>query len=194
MEGLFSHASAFNQPIGRWNVSSVVHMKGIFEGAAALRQPLYGTFNGRRTDWNLDGVVTDGPRGLQPFVFARPGFPPAVAPPPDATCRICLADHEDPDEADEAGGLAELRAPCGCAGTMAWVHRGCLERETARARTTESRILCMACRQPYRDESAPDEARGVSKRQRRHARGGSGDGCAACGAAPRACGRLESVH
>ena len=37
---MFSGASAFNQPIGDWNVSAVIRMDGMFQDASAFNQPI----------------------------------------------------------------------------------------------------------------------------------------------------------
>ena len=48
MRSMFSDASAFNQPIGEWNVSSVGTMRNMFSGASAFNQPI--------GDWDVSKV------------------------------------------------------------------------------------------------------------------------------------------
>jgi hypothetical protein len=40
MNGMFNNARAFNQPIGRWNVSNVIGMSFMFCNAVAFNQPI----------------------------------------------------------------------------------------------------------------------------------------------------------
>ncbi len=40
MWSMFQEASAFNQPLERWNVSKVTTMYAMFDGAASFNQPL----------------------------------------------------------------------------------------------------------------------------------------------------------
>jgi surface protein len=40
MTWMFYGASAFNQPIDRWNVSNVVNMNKMFYGAVSFNQPI----------------------------------------------------------------------------------------------------------------------------------------------------------
>jgi surface protein len=49
MSGMFQRASAFNQPIGGWNVSNVDNMSGMFQRASAFNQPIGG--------WNVSNVI-----------------------------------------------------------------------------------------------------------------------------------------
>ena len=41
---MFSGATSFNQPLGNWNVSSIVTMVGMFDEAESFNQAIY--------DWN----------------------------------------------------------------------------------------------------------------------------------------------
>jgi surface protein len=50
MQGMFGHASAFNQPIGEWNVSNVTTMDRMFLGASKFNQPI--------GEWNVSNVTT----------------------------------------------------------------------------------------------------------------------------------------
>jgi surface protein len=49
MSGMFHGASAFNQPIGVWNVSKVTDMSHMFYNAYAFNQPI--------GDWNVSNVT-----------------------------------------------------------------------------------------------------------------------------------------
>jgi surface protein len=49
MASMFCGASAFNQPIGEWNVSGVTNMPSMFCRASAFNQPIEG--------WNVSGVT-----------------------------------------------------------------------------------------------------------------------------------------
>jgi surface protein len=40
MQWMFYNASAFNQPIGKWNTAAVTNMRSMFYGASAFNQPL----------------------------------------------------------------------------------------------------------------------------------------------------------
>ena len=46
---MFANTTAFNQPIGQWNVSNVINMRSMFMGATAFNQ-LIG-------DWNVSNVI-----------------------------------------------------------------------------------------------------------------------------------------
>ena len=48
MSGMFSDATAFNQPIGNWNTANVTNMSRMFSGATAFNQPL---------NWNTANVT-----------------------------------------------------------------------------------------------------------------------------------------
>jgi surface protein len=50
MIGMFYGATAFNQPIGDWDVSKVINMRGIFWSATAFNQPI--------GDWNVSNVTS----------------------------------------------------------------------------------------------------------------------------------------
>ena len=41
VQQMFSDARAFNQPIGDWDVSSVLNFEKVFDSAQAFNQPLY---------------------------------------------------------------------------------------------------------------------------------------------------------
>jgi hypothetical protein len=49
LAGLFAHATGFNEDISAWDVSHVVTMQGLFHGATAFNQPL--------SLWNVSQVV-----------------------------------------------------------------------------------------------------------------------------------------
>jgi len=49
---MFYGASAFNQPIGGWNVDKVTDMGWMFRGASAFNQPIGG--------WRVDNVTNMG--------------------------------------------------------------------------------------------------------------------------------------
>jgi surface protein len=50
MEYMFYSATAFNQNISNWDVSSVTNMESMFQSAAAFNQNL--------SSWNVDGVTS----------------------------------------------------------------------------------------------------------------------------------------
>eukprot|EP00913_Durusdinium_trenchii_P029504 g27656.t1 len=52
----------------------------------------------------------------------------------DAECRLCLGPADD-----------ELIAPCRCAGSVRWVHRGCLDRWRASGQNPRAFTHCCAC-------------------------------------------------
>ena len=47
---MFADAKAFNQPIGKWNVSNVTDMQYMFSGAEAFNQPI--------GNWNVSNVLS----------------------------------------------------------------------------------------------------------------------------------------
>ena len=49
MRGMFSGASAFNQPLEQWNVGNVTNMQSMFRPASAFNQPL--------EQWNVGNVT-----------------------------------------------------------------------------------------------------------------------------------------
>ena len=49
MSVMFANASAFNQPLNNWNVSSVTYMTSMFYNASAFNQPL--------NNWNVSSVL-----------------------------------------------------------------------------------------------------------------------------------------
>ena len=52
MQFMFSHASAFYQPLGGWRVAEVTSMNGMFWGASSFNQPL--------GDWWVEKVTDMG--------------------------------------------------------------------------------------------------------------------------------------
>ena len=59
MQGMFSGATAFNQPIGNWNTQSVTNMREMFFRAAAFNQPIgnWNTANVTNMSWMFDGAT-----------------------------------------------------------------------------------------------------------------------------------------
>jgi len=49
MDGMFFFAAAFNQPLNKWDVSSVINMRAMFVQASAFNQPL--------NKWNVFSVT-----------------------------------------------------------------------------------------------------------------------------------------
>ena len=47
---MFVGATAFNQPVGSWNVSSTTQMNGVFKNASAFNQPI--------GNWNTSNVTS----------------------------------------------------------------------------------------------------------------------------------------
>ena len=41
MYKMFQEASSFNQPLNKWNVSNVTHMREMFDEASSFNQPLH---------------------------------------------------------------------------------------------------------------------------------------------------------
>lgn len=88
----------------------------------------------------------------------------AAAPPEEPRCRICGAGEEAdrPPSADADESLGPLLEPCSCAGSLAHVHRGCLERwivqrpnqgdaaEEEREDGRRQRMVCEICHTAYR--------------------------------------------
>ena len=69
MSMMFDGASAFNQPLGRWDVRRVESMNYMFSGAGSFNQPLH--------EWDIRNV-TDNTRGM--FEHATAYTPPAGRP------------------------------------------------------------------------------------------------------------------
>ncbi len=52
MEDMFNGADSFNQPIGEWNVSSVMYMSGMFSNGDSFNQPI--------GEWDVSSVIDMG--------------------------------------------------------------------------------------------------------------------------------------
>jgi surface protein len=52
MNFMFAYAKAFNQDIGRWNVSKVQTISSMFEGAMSFNQNI--------SDWDISNVTFNG--------------------------------------------------------------------------------------------------------------------------------------
>ena len=62
------HATAFNQPIGDWDVSNVTDMSHMFYGATAFNQDL--------SSWSVDGVTicNNFSEGATSWTLPQPNF------------------------------------------------------------------------------------------------------------------------
>ncbi|CEL92708.1 unnamed protein product [Vitrella brassicaformis CCMP3155] len=74
----------------------------------------------------------------------------------ERTCRFCRLSEDDPDAADDG----PLVAPCGCKGSIKWVHTKCLEqwiKTPAPGRSSRSSVAkkCDVCKMPYFYEGMP---------------------------------------
>lgn len=68
-------------------------------------------------------------------------------------CRICLRkEWEEEEEKDEFGEVQKFVSPCGCTGSMQWVHKSCLRAWLAAAQSQGRAVThCELCSQRYTD-------------------------------------------
>jgi surface protein len=64
MTNIFNQANAFNQPLGSWDVSSVVSMDGMFAGASAFNQPI--------GSWDVSNVIDMSYMFVSAWAFNQP--------------------------------------------------------------------------------------------------------------------------
>ena len=76
-----------------------------------------------------------------------PAAPLYPSVPDEFACRICLESDQTPDD--------PLIAPCRCAGTTKWVHRGCLDEWRASSANARSFHRCDQCGAQYRLQRSP---------------------------------------
>ena len=85
MNGLFSGAYVFNQPIGSWNVSGVTNMSGMFTNTSDFNQPLSswdvrkvtnmsGMFGGSAFNQNIGSWDVSGVTNMSSMFYISPNF------------------------------------------------------------------------------------------------------------------------
>ena len=81
-----------------------------------------------------------------------PATPLYPSVPDEFACRICLESDQTPDD--------PLIAPCRCAGTTKWVHRGCLDEWRAQNQIPLAFTHCPNCKFQCKQRHSPAALRG----------------------------------
>ena len=81
-----------------------------------------------------------------------PAAPLYPSVPDEFACRICLESDQTPDD--------PLIAPCRCAGTTKWVHRGCLDEWRAQNQIPLAFTHCPNCKFQCKQRHSPAALRG----------------------------------
>ena len=84
-----------------------------------------------------------------------PAAPLYPSVPDEFACRICLESDQTPDD--------PLIAPCRCAGTTKWVHRGCLDEWRAQNQILLAFTHCPNCKFQCKQRHSPAALRASSE-------------------------------
>ena len=105
-------------------------------------------FTGRPNELHRDSLalLIEMPDEEAPAAPLYPSVPDEFA------CRICLESDQTPDD--------PLIAPCRCAGTTKWVHRGCLDEWRAQNQIPLAFTHCPNCKFQCKQRHSPAALRG----------------------------------